>query len=337
MNQHDQKYEKFALIREMFETVDIIKSLNLEKLSEFADCIKNSKNIFFTGEGSSRIFPSKRAIDFSLKNNLQFNMHSEGAVQAMDYNLKDFTVLAASNSGRTKEVVQLFLKLQKENHNKLFSVVANENTPLQEMASSCVILSCGKENAVAATKSVMEQALVYDIILRKSTGLPMPDLNELSSKIKDTLEMVIPEDIVNILKNASTIYFAGRNNGVAEELTLKTNEITRKKSDYLEGTYAVHGIEEVMNKNEALIIIDPFSNEEEKFKSCLADKIGIPVTAVTAGDSIFPKIKIPRMEGYDEFIQLAAGWNLLATAGVELGINLDMPQRARKIGNEFTA
>jgi len=34
------------------------------------------------------------------------------------------------------------------------------------------------------------------------------------------------------------------NNGVAEELALKTNEITRKKSAFLEGTFAVHGIEE---------------------------------------------------------------------------------------------
>jgi glucosamine--fructose-6-phosphate aminotransferase (isomerizing) len=31
-----------------------------------------------------------------------------------------------------------------------------------------------------------------------------------------------------MIANAGTIYFAGRNDGVAEELTLKTNEITRK-------------------------------------------------------------------------------------------------------------
>ncbi len=49
------------------------------------------------------------------------------------------------------------------------------------------------------------------------------------------------------------IYFAGRNNGVAEELTLKTNEITHKKSDYLEGTFSVHGIEETMRPEEVVV------------------------------------------------------------------------------------
>ena len=32
---------------------------------------------------------------------------------------------------------------------------------------------------------------------------------------------------------------------------------------------------------------------------------------------------------------MAAGWNLLVEVGMQLGINLDKPQRARKVGNEF--
>ena len=59
--------------------------------------------------------------------------------------------------------------------------------------------------------------------------------------------MPIDTEIIERACEAATIYFAGYNDGVAEELTLKTNEITRKKSDYLEGSYAVHGIEEVMD------------------------------------------------------------------------------------------
>ena len=76
------------------------------------------------------------------------------------------------------------------------------------------------------------------------------------------------------------IYFSGRNNGVSEELTLKTNEITRKKSDYLEGTYAVHGIEEIMQPEEVVIVIDPFPAEMEKFKTTLVDGVGMEVIAV---------------------------------------------------------
>jgi glucosamine--fructose-6-phosphate aminotransferase (isomerizing) len=33
---------------------------------------------------------------------------------------------------------------------------------------------------------------------------------------------------------------------------------------------------------------------------------------------------------------MAAGWNLLVEIGLSLGIDLDKPLRARKVGNEFT-
>ena len=64
---------------------------------------------------------------------------------------------------------------------------------------------------------------------------------------REVLEAELDPALVEKIARAPVIYFAGRNNGVAEELTLKTNEITHKKSDFLEGTYAVHGIEEIMH------------------------------------------------------------------------------------------
>ncbi len=335
MNLHEDKFKSYAVVKEMLETAAVIKNFDVNKGEKFSEKIKSCKNIFLTGEGSSRIFPAKRAIEFSMKNNLQVNMQTDGATQALEYNLSNYVVFGASNSGKTKEAVRLFKKLKDNNHKLLFSVIANAGTPMQELADECIVLSCGKEDAVAATKSVIEQALVYDIIFRKAYNLPMPDLNELSEKIRETLEADIPEEIIEPLKNAKTLYFAGRNNGVAEELTLKTNEITRKKSAYLEGTYAVHGIEEIMDKDEAVIIINPFVSEEEKFRSCLNEKIGIPIISVTPGTSLFPAVKIPSMPGFNEYIQLAAGWNLLINIGISLGINLDKPIRARKIGNEF--
>lgn len=134
-----------------------------------------------------------------------------------------------------------------------------------------------------------------------------------------------------------TIYFAGRNNGVAEELTLKTNEITHKKSDYLEGTYAVHGIEEIMKSEEVVVAIDPFPAEIEKFKTTLVNGVGMTVIAVAESETPFPTIRIPKVDGYQTVLQLLAGWNILVQAGVALGINLDKAERARKIGNEFIA
>ena len=146
----------------------------------------------------------------------------------------------------------------------------------------------------------------------------------------------ISKDIIRQVMQAQTIYFAGYNDGVAEELTLKTNEITRRKSDFLEGTYAVHGIEEVMDKRDIVFVVDPIDEEVEKFQEVLVKGVGLTVIAITDRDTSLPAIRVPSGGDLSPYIFLCAGWNLLVEIGLATGINLDKPERARKVGNEFT-
>jgi glutamine---fructose-6-phosphate transaminase (isomerizing) len=335
MNLKEEKYSMYALVREMMETPEIIKSFDPEASAKFAPAVKKSKGLFLTGEGSSRIFPAKRAISTTLKKKFATAIITEGCTQAEEYNLHDFAVFAASNSGQTKEVIRLTTLLKSQKHSAVFGMTANLKTKLEEIASGTHILSCGKENAVAATKSVIEQGLFYDSLLRKVAGEKMEGLKDLAGKTEEALTLKIDPAITEVIRKASIIYFAGRNNGVAEELALKTNEITRKKSAYLEGTFAVHGIEEVMDKSEVLIWVEPFPAELEKFNDCLVKGVGMSIIAVSTRKTIFPTIIIPDGGQYAEYVQLAAGWNILVETGVSLGINLDKPTRARKVGNEY--
>lgn len=335
MNLKEEKYNKYDLVKEMMETPELIRAFDPDAASRFVPDIEKCRGLFLTGEGSSRIFPAKRAICSSLKKNLKLPVITEGCTQAEEYNLTDYAVFAASNSGQTKEVVRLTSSLKNKKHSSVFGLTANQNTKLEELASGTHVLSCGIENAVAATKSVIEQGLFYDSLLRNLTGEKMEGLEDLAGKTEEALTMNIDTAITEMIKNASIIYFAGRNNGVAEELSLKTNEITRKKSAFLEGTFAVHGIEEVMERNEVLIWIEPFPEEQEKFNECLIKGVGLNIIAVSSRSTIFPTMLIPDGGQYAEYVQLAAGWNILVEAGISLGINLDKPVRARKVGNEY--
>lgn len=335
MNLKEEKYNKFALVREMMETPDIIKAFNPGAVARFTDAVKSRRGLFLTGEGSSRIFPAKRAIWAALKWDFSRPVATEGSTQAEEYKLNDFAVFAASNSGQTKEVIRLATALKKQSHGAVFGLTANPATKLEEIADGTHILNCGKEDAVAATKSVIEQGLFYDALLRKLHGVKMEGLKQLAEVTDKALTLKIDPDITGIIRKASKIYFAGRNNGVAEELALKTNEITRKKSDYLEGTFAVHGIEEVMDKSEVLIWIEPFAAEQEKFNECLVKGVGMNIIAVSTRKTMFPTIIIPDGGEYSEYVQLAAGWNILVETGISLGIDLDKPERARKVGNEY--
>jgi glucosamine--fructose-6-phosphate aminotransferase (isomerizing) len=262
---------------------------------------------------------------------------TEGGTQAMDYNLDDALVLGASNSGKTKEVIRLFHKLKDAGHRGLLSLMAHENTPLQALSAAGHVLQCGGEDAVAATKSVVEQSLFVSSLLARLNGRDVPALDQLPGAIHQALTLNLPEDMVKAASHADTLYFAGRNDGVAEELTLKTNEITRKKSDYLEGTYAVHGIEEVMNERDVLILINPFESECDKIATCLEEGVGMKVFAISEKETRFPTVVIPECSDWQSIIELCAGWNLLVEIGLHLNIDLDKPERARKVGNEFVA
>lgn len=335
MNLKEEKYSRFALVREMMETPGIIKSFDPAVSERFVKPVKSKKGLFLTGEGSSRLFPAKRAIFSSLKKNFYMPVLTEGCTQSREYNLADFAVFAASNSGQTKEVIRLVNQLVKSGHKNIFGLTANRNTRLEEFATATHVISCGKEDAVAATKSVIEQGLFYDSLIRNLCGEKMDGLNELAAKTEKALTDIIPKEITDIIRDASMIYFAGRDNGVAAELALKTNEITRKKSAFLEGTFALHGIEEVMNSSEVLIWVDPFEVDQDKFLECIVKGAGVNVIAISTSKTIFPTIVIPADDQYAEYLQLAAGWNILVETGTALGINLDKPQRARKVGNEY--
>jgi glutamine---fructose-6-phosphate transaminase (isomerizing) len=336
MNLTDHKYSKFALVREMLETTAVVRKFDPSAASAFAERALTKKGLFLTGEGSSRIFPAKRALFDNLKWGGAIPIFTDGSTQAMEYRLKDLAVFGASNSGQTKEVIRLFMKLNEEKHDALFGLTANHGTKLASLAHETHVMNCGKEDAVAATKSVIEQGLFYDAVIRQMLGKCLCGFDELPDQIEQALTLEIDPEIVKSVSGANMIYFAGRSNGVAEELTLKTNEITRKKSDFLEGTYAVHGIEEVMDKNEVVIIVEPYASEEEKFMECLIKGVGMQVIAISSRQTSFPTVIIPDGGRMSAYVELAAGWNLLVDIGLDLGIDLDKPVRARKIGNEFT-
>jgi glucosamine--fructose-6-phosphate aminotransferase (isomerizing) len=333
----NEKYQKFALCREMLETPRVIRDFHVPNLEGYVDGAAKKKDVLLSGEGSSRIFPAKRAITQALKGSEGIRFFTEGATQAMEYDLDDAAVFGASNSGRTKELVRLFTKLKEQGHGELYGVTAAENSTLESLSASTFVLDCGAEDAVAATKSVAEQALFYDALragLRKET---LSGLEKAADAVEKALTLEIDPRITELAAKSGMIYFAGRNDGVAEELTLKTNEITRKKSDYLEGTYAAHGIEEVMNPDDVLIVVDPFEEEEEKFAECLTKGVGVQIIAISKRKTSFPyNIVIPEAGEFDNFVELAAGWNLLVEIGLALGIDLDTPVRARKVGNEYT-
>lgn len=336
MNLKDEKYANYALVQEMMGTIDTVKHFDPSVTKQIAEVVKKSQRLYLTGEGSSRIFPAKNTMRKAKRWGMDANIQTDGSRQSYEYDLSKYTVCCASNSGRTKEVILLAKKLLEAGKKDVFGLTACDDTMLSKNCVSTHILNCGWEQAVAATKSVVEQALYYESILWNVRNEDKSaELKKLPSLIEQALTLSIPSDIVSYVMNAETIYFSGYNDGVAEELTLKTNEITRHKSDFLEGTYAVHGIEEVMMPNDIVFVIDPIEAEIEKFQEVLEKGVGLKVVAIADHDTPFETIKVPQAGDFKPYVMLCAGWNLLVEIGLAFGIDLDKPDRARKVGNEL--
>ncbi len=331
------RYQEFGLVRDMLATADVIRQFDAGRPAAIASGIAGVGNLLMTGEGSSRLFPAKHAIAHSRRKGWPLTLHTEGGRQAQEYALDKWAVLAASNSGRTAEVIELFNKLTGAGHQHLYSLTAFADSKLESLAQQGFVLSCGEEGAVAATKSVVEQALFCRALLESVAGEEelQPLLAALGDAFQSTLEYEIEASIIDRIASAGVIYWAGRNDGVAEELTLKTNEITRKASVYLEGTYAVHGVEEVMEAGDVVIWIDPDPVAEDKFHQVLVEGASMEVIAISSRETRFPTIQVPDQGALAPFVQMAAGWNILVETGIKLGVDLDKPVRARKVGNEF--
>jgi glutamine---fructose-6-phosphate transaminase (isomerizing) len=335
MNSKDRKYTQFALSREMMDVADVVAKFDPARTRDVAKAVGGVGRLMLTGEGSSRIFPAKNAIRKAMTWGMGLQLATDGSRQASTYDLSKYAVFAASNSGRTKEVVSLAAKLQAAGHKHCYGLTANEGTVLAGHCADTFVLRCGWEQAVAATKSVAEQALFYQSIVSHVAGRNMAgDLAGLKDKVQAALTMPIDRSIIDAAVKARMIYFAGYNDGVAEELTLKTNEITRKPSDFLEGTYAVHGIEEVMHPSDVVFVVEPIAEEMDKFKEVLVDGVGLKVVAISTRPTPMETILVPDAGEMNPYVFLAAGWNVLVEIGLALGINLDKAARARKVGNE---
>lgn len=319
----------FALLREMAEVPALIRQFNPEAFDTWRQVLAHKKAAFITGEGSSRIFPAKNLITRARQLDLPVHLATEGARQAAQYAYNHHMVIGLSNSGRTRETVHLFQDLQHQGIDT-HAITATRDSPLTAAATHAHVLTCGAEQAVAASKSVIEQALCLHALLDDPV---FKNLGTAADTAAQILATPVDDAISTALASANTVYVAGPNTGVAEEIALKSCEIGRQKSFYLEGTYVLHGIEEVMQPEDCVILIAPYPAEMERYANVLTKGIGLRVIAISAEETPFPTIRIPSLDGFDHYLQLLAGWTLLTAAGQRRGIDIDKTIRARKVGN----
>ena len=332
----------FETEKEMLESADVIKSFDFDITRNLAKEI-GTKRVVFTGMGSSVLFPARQAKSRAFELNINNRVEEFFASDLLSYN--DFSgtyVFLCSNSGMTKETILLLEHIKKKKA-KYVAVTAVPDSVLAKRCEDKIIMQCGFENGIAATKSVIEQGLILDSLvlnLAKNQGKKINFskikryASDASKSILWNINATVPNNMIDALAKASSIYFIGRKTGVADEIALKSHEIARKNAFFYPDTHIVHGIEESIESN-PIVLFEPskfknFINDFRDFSKRIKGNLyGIDSKRLIEG------VKIRSTPYFENYCLLAAGWGLLRSIAKRLRINIDKPKKALKVGNPY--
>jgi len=328
--------------QEMLESQRICSEFDFNQTKEIAEQI-GSKPLIFTGMGSSVLFPGKqaknRAIHFRLKNRIDVFFASD-LLQYEDFS--NITLFLCSNSGETKETILL-----QEYASKIgafcIAVTARKNSTLAARCKETLFLSGEFEKGVAATKSVVEQGLIFDSLifhLASQQGRDIEfsklkdDLVDTASKIEENTNLKIEKGMVETLARYPRYLLVGLDNGVGEEIGLKFHETLKKPGIFYPDTHLIHGPGEALEK-ECVFMLDP-----EQFAPFLGD---FQKFAQTTNSVVYSVGKIMEEKGialainerFRNYCLLAGGWGIIRNIANYLKLDIDHPQKISKIGNAY--
>ena len=254
-------YAHFTL-KEISEQPDtILRSENNDQIQQFVDNIKQAKNLYITGSGTSynaaeiaRYLMSKFA-----KIKIDTVISSEFPFSPNDIE-QDSTLITISQSGESADVLEA-VRIAKKSKTNILSIVNHLNSSLSQESSLAIGLNCGPEIGVAATKSFTSQlATLYKITDKLCNGCINPDWATVSAAISQILSSHSKiKEIAKNLKEISDIYVLGRgiHLSIAREAALKLKELSYIHAEGIAGGELKHGPLALMDSNVYVIIINP--------------------------------------------------------------------------------
>ncbi len=240
-------------------------------------------------------------------------------------------IVGHSNSGDTREVVELLVALQKRDHKRLLCVTGRDDGFMTKGFEHKALLS-EPEGAVAATVSVFGQALILADSIAAIAGKAVPK-QALIDEVKRILNAPISDEVKAQCAGTQRIFWSGAEGGCASELTLKTLETCRVLGSYAPGSLILHGIEEVFEEGDLVVLVDPAAEDKDPYNKFIVE--GTPAKTIQIGSAEYgvPRIEHADLGEWNPLLQLVIGWKLLVEQAAALGNDPDKPQRARKVGN----
>jgi glucosamine--fructose-6-phosphate aminotransferase (isomerizing) len=275
---------------------------------ELVDALRAGPPVLLVAEGSSRLMPGGFAQVLARRLGLHGRLSCCGGREAQRLDLATVRVLLASNSGRSREPMAAGSKL------KPLALVGVAGGPMTALGGPTRVLLPRPEVAIAATASVYAQVLTVAEAVCAAAGGAVP---------LDRLRRGAAAALVPVTQGAAKrLFWCGGEDGLADELALKTAETTGLPGFSCPGTMALHGVEELWMEGDLVIDLGLGAEDAADLaRRAAATPARVQRVAALAEDDWAP------------LDRLCAGWMLLAALAAVVGRDPAVPRRARKVGN----
>ena len=273
-------------INEQPRTVLTASVQDQRKVEDLARAIRKAKTLYITASGTS--YHAGLLMKFRLNREARIRVDAVVAGELKEHTAflgKGSVVVAFSQSGETADVLEA-VKRAKGRGAEIYSILNAAGSTLARESDGVLLLNCGPEVGVAATKSFTAQVVVANLVVDAVMGKRRPNgFKELSEAVAEALgcdEQI--RDLVYEYRDRSDFYFVARGyeSPVAMEGALKLKELSYIHAEGMPASELKHGTLALIEKGTPVVVLnssggthaDSLSNAEE-LRARGADVIGI--------------------------------------------------------------
>jgi glucosamine--fructose-6-phosphate aminotransferase (isomerizing) len=274
------------------------------KVEQFARAIRRAKSLYITASGTS--YHAGLLMKFRLNKEASIRADTVVAGELKEHAgflRKGSVVVAFSQSGETADVLEA-VKGAKSKGAKVYSIVNAAGSTLARESDGVLLLNCGPEVGVAATKSFTAQvvvaSMVVDAVLGKKRSNGIKELSEAVAEALKCDEQI--RDLVHEYKDRPDFYFVARGyeSPVALEGALKLKELSYIHAEGMPASELKHGTLALIEKGTPVVVLNPSGDAHadslssaEELKARGAEVIGIS----DVEDSVYTHfVRLPKVQ-----------------------------------------
>lgn len=255
-------------IHEQPETVARAMVQRPESLAAFAEVIRDAGSVILTASGSSYhaalLLRSRLSKDAKIRCDAVLAGEFDEHEHFVD---KDTVMVVFSQSGETADLLNA-VKAGRRSGAKVLAVVNAAGSSLARESDGVLLLNCGPEVGVAATKSFTSQVMVGNLIADAVVGRDtVGDAKKVAAQVSQALESEKAiRKVAEELSGRTDFYFIARGSryAVAQEGALKLKELAYVHAEGMPASELKHGTLALIEKGTPVVVIahsrDGFSN-----------------------------------------------------------------------------